>query len=239
MDASRLPVYLEIDNIKDSIITLRYSSNYNVDFMNSIVLPILQQFDGDTEQIPQKKLVYRSDGKSEEVQTFFYTNSSFKVQVNQSSIAFNCVGKYNGWAYFSKLVSDVINGLNDYADWSGCQIRYISFHENVSIFDELDGTVELNRFPRIDGSEINFSFSIPKYDGTTNQVEIAHVTVRLKNNLRTNVSLYSVVDISLDIPSSKDDIKENLSFIHNEEKKVFFSLLSKKMVDSLKPHYHE
>ena len=76
------------------------------------------------------------------------------------------------------------------------------------------------------------------------KIAVSKAIVRLKNLVnRTKDDIpASIVDIQLTsdvtaVNQSADTVRYNLEHIHQQEKNIFYSLLSQEFIKTLKPHY--
>lgn len=222
---AKQPLYLENDGLRDSIVEMFYSNSpYRVEHIAKVIL--------EEEEMESFRMVDDQNNGS-----VFLQNELYRIQIRPDCVSFNNIKEYQRWPNYSQLIKKVINKVLSLHEISidRQMIRYISMYPNVSIFDNLNGKkMELNAFPRIDGTEIRFKMAI---GDQMNNLGIA--TIRLTDNLpsnKPNVKV-SVVDIQIDTTTNNDKQEETIEFLHTEERNLFFSILDKHYIDSLGAHY--
>lgn len=222
---AKQPLYLENDGLRDSIVEMFYSNSpYRVEHIAKVIL--------EEEEMESFRMVDDQNNGS-----VFLQNELYRIQIRPDCVSFNNIKEYQRWPNYSQLIKKVINKVLSLHEISidRQMIRYISMYPNVSIFDNLNGKkMELNAFPRIDGTEIRFKMAI---GDQMNHLGIA--TIRLTDNLpsnKPNVKV-SVVDIQIDTTTNNDKQEETIEFLHTEERNLFFSILDKHYIDSLGAHY--
>lgn len=222
---AKQPLYLDNDGLRDSIVEIYYiNSPFRVEHIAKKIL--------ETNGMESFRMV--EDNNNGNV---FLQNDLYRIQIRPDCVSFNNIKKYQRWPNYSQLIQKVTDSVLSLEGITLARqmIRYISMYPNVSIFDNLNGKkMELNAFPRIDGTEIRFKMVIADKD---NHFGVA--TIRLTDNLPSNKPeiKVSVVDIQIDTATSNEKQQVTLEFLHREERNLFFSLLAKQYIDSLGAHY--
>ena len=240
----RQPLYLENDGLKDSIVSFSYRERYDADYMLDYLFSELKKRESKViTRVPQRTKIRTARGMYSLTESYFLTDGTYRVMVTEEKMSFNIVANYHGWSRYTDFIyvcldimKELINGITD------IEIRYISAFERVSIFDNLQGVIKLDKYPRFEGSEFNFRFMIGGYP--SKKIVVSKAIVRLKNLVnRTKDDIpASIVDIQLTsdvtaVNQSADTVRVNLEHIHQQEKNIFYSLLSQDFIKSLKPHY--
>ena len=240
----RQPLYLENDGLKDCIVSFSYRERYDADYMLDYLFGELKQRTGKVmTRVPQRTKIRTARGMYSLTESYFLTDGTYRVMVTEEKMSFNIVADYHGWSHYTDFIYvclDIMQELiNDVTD---IEIRYISAFERVSIFDNLQGVINLANYPRFKGSEFNFRFMIDGYP--SKKIAVSKAIVRLKNLVnRTKDDIpASIVDIQLTsdvtaVNQSADTVRYNLEHIHQQEKNIFYSLLSQEFIKTLKPHY--
>lgn len=231
------PLYLEYDHIQDSIVRVEFKSKLDVEYLNQLVVEQLNaRYVNDAfYDVPMSE-------SNRDTTDIYFANNEFTFHIGRGFVEFNCSGAYTGWEKYIEFISVVLLVIAGNAiDMSRVAIRYISLFEDVTIFDKLKGKVELTSFPNFEGVELSFKFGIvgePRKD-----VFNSIATVRVRNWMpaRQGNRHASLVDIAVDgmvvYGMEYKTIMKNLMHIHDQEKHVFFSLISDNYIKELKPHY--
>lgn len=217
------PKYLERDGLRDSVVEMFYNNPiYRVEH---IVKTILNG--GDMEDFLTIS----------EANCIYLKNEVYRVQVREDGISFNNIKDYQRWPNYGKFIQKIIERILTLPDIrvERQMIRYISMYPSVSIFDQLNGKkLELNLYPRIDGTEIRFKMGV-----TDDNRHFGMATIRITDNLPSKKRdlKVSVVDIQIDTATDNDHQNETMEFLHTQERNIFFSLLSEEFINSLGAHY--
>lgn len=168
-------------------------------------------------------------------------NKNIRLQVGKGTLSVISTGEYLGWKDFSKYINETLKiGVDSSLLKNSLErigLRYISFFEGSSIFDNLNGEYTF----------INSPFSKQKHSAVRTEFEyssfkcIAQITTAAKVNDKEG----SVIDLDVIKKFTEScktkTITDFISLIeeaHNVEKNIIFNLLKKKYVDdNFKPKY--
>lgn len=156
MDISKIDfstLKLKKDNLKDCNIVLYYQSDFTESFLYNIIQENFPAF--------QKIFQVTEENGISTLSKYFLSDGMYKIGFIESKLCFNIVSKYPGWQEYGKFIFDVIKTLGGHINYKGCSLEYASFHENMDIFDNIDGVVKLNKIPQLfDGTTLSFSFPL-------------------------------------------------------------------------------
>ena len=97
MDLTRykIPVKIEDDGLKDTIVILKYHTDYNLQKLESVVKEYLDQIPNTSfRKIETRKEDLEIAESPDENSNYFYSNGQYKVVVKNDEIGFNCVSEY-------------------------------------------------------------------------------------------------------------------------------------------------
>lgn len=232
MDPKRLPTRLDHDGLNNAIVIVNFSTNYNEPFLVKALIDHNSSImvDEDLVQIPDPK------GDKNNPQ-YLLANSVYRLQITSASILFNFTRQYTLWVNYLPFIKSCLDILSNYIVCHSAQINYISGFENVSIFDNIDGSISLNYLPRFAGSEFKFSCQVNEKRDHRKLESMA--SIRITDNIMTGPeSTTSIVDISLSGGVKPDsNIIEYIDFLHHHQKNLFFLIVKSQFVDSLGAHY--
>lgn len=240
MDTNKynLPKHIDNDGLEDTIVEISYSSPYNVRTVESMLDKYLKEEYRDTlfQKIPTRQMDRRLCVHENSMSDGFYTNGVFKVAVSENVISFNCVVKYVGWQDYSSFILNILRSLTADFKFNEIALRYVSYMENESIFDNLDGVcLQLKQLPRFEGTTICFYPSLNTTD------YLCRAKVLLTDMERRRTKQLSIIDITVKLESLKENInnsmEESLRVAHWAEKDLFFRLLDEQYVNKKNPVY--
>lgn len=168
-------------------------------------------------------------------------SDEFILRIGQRSIVLCYNKKYKGWDFFFKFISEIFEGINSAGVIKKplrLGLRYISFFENSNIFEKLK--LKLN-FQDTDLSNnrnaIRTEFDLTPHPFTT-VLQMANNAILLASpGLKINGSSIDIDVFTNQIINSIEEAKKLIIDAHDIEKKIFFSILDKKFLDSLNPEY--
>jgi len=173
---------------------------------------------------------------------YHLSGDGLTVQIGPDVLAVNCdcSGSYMGWGNFWPLIQQVLARVKDtdvVTEIARIGIRYISFFEDIDIFDNLKLTIQRDGEPFVSGATTFVTL-----------IEDAGFSQRLalQNDAQLNApsgaKTGSTVDIdtfSMEQRPSFDGIEEVIEAGHRQEKQLFFSLLRDEFLETLNPVYEE
>lgn len=236
------PKKIENCPIVDSVIELRFISKIfpNAVFgiiYNSLVneypkvekLPILQLPEQLRDSDPNFKFKAHYKISSED---------GFVVQIGPDVIIIAAPSPYPGWTQFSKRIYFVINQilkLNVINEVTRLGVRYINFFEN-NIFNKVNLHIAIGG-RTLDPKNTLFRTEIKK-GGFLNSLQIANNATQIIDKIPNTGSIVDI-DVFKEYSNGefKDIYKKEIELAHNTEKDLFFELLTKEFLESLKPSY--
>lgn len=161
-------------------------------------------------------------------------NPNIRLQFGKGNISLVCTGEYIGWENFSKHIDEALKICVDAGLITNTPIRlgirYVSFFENINIFEKLNGKYEIINTPLSEqNTTLRTEFNID------NHLCIAN----LINTVKIEEKKGSILDLDVifeDFPqiSAKRTVtyyKPIIETTHNLEKKIFFSLLAEDFIN--------
>ncbi len=237
------PISLRQNHLQDSIIVFRYLTNYSTTYIETNLLQFLKKNNiSDFEKIRKKdhkKLETNSNIEYLVVMRYFYANRKYILEVNDNEIKLNCTKEYVGWNNYLHYVDKILDFLDSIqVEFETIEMQYISTFPDTDILGAVDGAIKLNNYPRLEGTQFRFKMPIGDQEGRYNPL---YSTVVMTNYVQSrqegqNQKL-SYVDINLLSTIGDVPIREMVEHIHQQEKNLFFSMMSKTFIDSLGPIY--
>ena len=233
-----IPLKIENDNIIDSIVFLKFKTDFNQKKIESVLVSFLKNTSPDTPFYPtplRKKDIEGVDNHEKDGQ--FYSDGVVKVLVDEDKLVVNCLNKYPGWnSVLGKFVCDLIHVFQqEYVHFTEVGVRYISLLKDESLIENLDGKISFNNLKVFNGATYNFSCDAS--DGKHS----AQVKVRLTEKAKYESGFASIVDIEVFANTANtssitaDSVCGYVVYCHYVEKDIFYRLLSDSYVDSHNP----
>ena len=242
----KIPKSIEPDRIKDAIIEVHFESELPNEINLGLFFGVLKEYyKYSNKSLGTKQLTSNSASFEKEITlslggvSLFY-NDEIKFQINQNSIAFNCIDKYILWENYSKQIANVLQlmlNVNSIKSFSRVGVRYVSEYINSDL---------------VDSTNFSFSFGMPEVASKSysfrSEFDIEQFTVvlNLSNNIPviidSNLTPISIIDIDVistnfDIGNSFEKLFNIINNAHNLEKEIFFKILKDSFLNSLNPKY--
>ena len=247
------PLVIHPDNLKDTIVELRYDGGIPFEILLGFVYRALDSSYFFTNRPPitnqAKRTVLTGDTVQIELpqgQKIFF-NDKIKLELRPNSFVFNCLDKYIGWkeyyAEIERALSQILQ-VEEIQNIKRIGIRYISEYVNENI-DSI--------------TQFNFAFGIPEIKSNTylfrtefEWLTKERVILNLKHNAPSIVpkdnnsfeqSSENVYVIDVDVISDNlnllgiSDILAEINRVHEIEKKIFFTVLKPEYLKILNPVY--
>ncbi len=241
----KIPKSIAPDRIKDAIVEINFESDYPNEVNLGVIFSALQdeyKYTNrplGTQQVSSNSISFNKEFTLSLGGISLFYNDKIKFQINNNSIAFNCLGDYILWDNYFVEIKNVLTRIAStkvVKTFKRVGVRYISEYENINLSESIN---------------FNFTFGFPDVVSTrysfTSEFDLKEHKVVL--NLNNNV--LSVIE-NKEIPTSiidVDIIKANLNLVnhldlfniiddaHTIEKEVFFKLIRAEFLASLNPKY--
>ena len=243
----KLPVKVDQDRIKDSIIEVKFTSPLPYEIYLGQIYQSLDETYKYTNRPAsgQKNIQLPVDGPRELKLSFgaplsLFFNEKIKFEIQPGSIIFNCIDKYITWDLYLPEIKKVLNQIQTskcIVSFNRVGLRYISEYPETDI-------KSITKF--------SFSFGMPEVhsDNYSFRSEYKNEDFRVILNLSSkiptvNADLLNKTISSIDIDVISDNFEivalsslfEIIEQVHTMEKITFFNLLQEDFLKSLNPKY--
>lgn len=242
LSKNKIPLKIEDDGLKDTIVLVKYTTEYNLQKLESVVKVFLDSIPNTnfTKINTRKEDVEGIVDSPDKDSKFFYTDGIYKIIVKSDEIAFNCVAAYTGWNNYSDFILGCLKSIEDFIQGYRVSIRYISFYPNLPLYSFVDG--EFN-YPNLT-SDIKEQIHLIKCDLKRENEQLYGIgIVRLYDLVYIQNQKQSIFDVeiqSTDFNIQKNNFDAINAFLqdgHIYEKRLFYSLLTEEYVNSKNPTY--
>lgn len=241
----KIPKSIAPDRIKDAIIEIHFESDYPTEVNLGVFFGALKDDYKyankpiGTQQITSNSISFNKEFTLSLGGISLFYNDKIKFQINNNSIAFNCLGDYILWDNYFVEIKKVLTKIAStkiVKTFKRVGVRYISEYKDIDLRDSIN---------------FNFSFGFPdvvsnSYSFTSEfDLKEHKVVLNLNNNvplvINEKVTPTSVIDVDIiKMNLNVDDYKELFTIInkaHTLEKEVFFKLIREEFLVSLNPKY--
>ena len=215
----------------DAIFGIIYNQ-FKESFPKTEKLPILQIPDQIRSRDPN--LIYKPHYK--------LIKENFVVQVGPRIFSLVNIKGYSGWDKFSQEIKEVfelLSKLQVIKEIKRLGLRYVNLFENLNIYEKSNLKLALKDEAIVE-YPINLTARIPSNEFVNQLVMVNHANVAVDNVTYAG----SLIDIDTNLEpfpeSAKTNLYEFMDIIeraHEEEKKLFFSLLEEDYLKTLNPEY--
>jgi len=245
-----LPKKLNPDNLKDTLIEIRYLQGIQQELMLGFVSSILDPLGYQFISAPSQNINIAFNNNQQIAFGMgnnnggFFIKDNVRIQFVANQIIFNCMAdKYVGWEKYFQIISDVIRNLfdkNAIKDFNRVGIRYISEFIDIDIYQKIKGTIDIsNTGLKLDNSILRLadeSDNLKTYVVLTNKAKRISQTPQRQKIIEASLVDVNVYE-SFNPVSDLDVLNNKLNQIHAKEKEVFFGLINDEFLKTLNPEY--
>lgn len=237
--AMKIPRKID-DRIKNAIVQIKFESNLP---FGTILGYFHQTFKEQVHFTPSQKPVLsngRIIGIEESMPTIITFDKNFIISIHEDSFTFDLFDGYKGWEVYQANIQQYIAPIFESSLIKKIHqigLRYISNFDDVSIYEHINASINLNFVTSNQRGRSMFEFSI-----NNNIVILNLISGEAITNTTTNTpSLGSIIDIDvIQKPvalNTFDELENVINNIHEVEKSVFFSLIKDSFLSTLNPIY--
>jgi uncharacterized protein (TIGR04255 family) len=233
------------DPVISAVVELRFESDVPKEAVYGVMYNALNKLCPESTALPIMQFPEAVRAKAPELRWkpwYQLSGNGLDLQIGPEVIGMNCDCStgYMGWSKFSKHVSHILSCIettNLVKNITRIGIRYISFFEQVNIFEKLKLTIHREGKFFCDDQTI---FTTLLREGQFIQ------KIQLNNDVELTTPVHHKKGSTFDIDTFQ--MTKNLSFEkvhqiiedgHAHEKKLFFSLLTDDFLNSLNPTYEQ
>lgn len=239
--SDRIPKKISPCPIAEAVVELRFESNIPAEVIYGISYQKLRRHFPNQEKLPIMELPQsiRDSDPNLKFNPYFRlkNNENFIFQIGPRSFSISCPKEYKGWDVFSKQIGLVFKDLHLLGIFHKpirIGLRYISFFENINIFENIKMVLEM-----ADNSLIGSKNAIR----SEFQHEDFNCVINLANHAAlNNVKIIgSVIDV--DVLYEKDPkimLNNFLKIVdqaHILEKSIFFGIIKEDFLNKFNPEY--
>lgn len=241
----KIPKSIAPDRIKDAIVEINFESDYPNEVNLGVFFSALKdnyKYTNKpigTQQVSSNSINFNKEFTLSLGGISLFYNDKIKFQINNNSIAFNCLGDYILWDNYFNEIKNVLTKIastNVVKAFKRVGVRYISEYKNIDLKDSINFNFSFG-FPDVVSNSYSFN---SEFD-----LDEHKVVLNLNNNvlivIDEKVTPTSVIDI--DIIKMNLNVNNHLELFkiiddaHTLEKNVFFKLIREEFLESLNPKY--
>jgi uncharacterized protein (TIGR04255 family) len=245
-----LPKKLNPDNLKDTLVEIRYTQGIPQELMLGFASSILAPLGYLYLPVPNQNINIALNNNQqvafglENNSGGFFIKDDIRIQFVANQIFFNCLAdRYVGWEKYFQTISGIISDLFDkeaIKDFNRVSIKYISEFKDIDIYQGIKGTIDIsNTGLKLDNSILRLvdeSGNLKTYVTLTNKAKRISPSPQGQTIIEA-----SLIDISIyetfNPVSDLDILRNKLNRIHAKQKEIFFGLINNDFLDKLNPEY--
>ena len=245
----RLPKKITPDNLKDTLVEIRYAKDIVPELLPGLALGILKPMG--FAYIPASNSNINILDNNQQIafgigagNAGFFVKEHVRIHFNPNQIVFNCISdKYVGWEAYFEIITKVTGSLFDNGiiqSFSQLSIRYISEFKHIDIYQAIKGTIDVsNTGLKLDNSILRLtdeSGNLKIFVTLTNKAK--RISASLQGQQIIEASLIDInIYENFNPISDFDALKTKLNEVHLKQKEVFFGLINDEFLETLKPEY--
>ena len=244
----RIPRKID-DRLTDAIVNIQFNPGVPADavigYFHSLTRDLYDITSGDSDSAFSP---FNAPGFLIEQRSFFAINSELgvRIDVSERQINFNITSGYIGWDRYSKLIEQTLQLLFDHKiirKINRLGLRYVSDFANTRLFQHIGATLQLHVLnPSMEKSQFRTEFTTANGFYAILSLSNAYPTF-VEQTGQPDGAMSSRVDIDVIrvyLPQDAVSFAQLVSQIqqmHDEQKQLFFSLLTDEFVQTLNPQY--
>ena len=245
-----LPKKLNPDNLKDTLVEVRYMQGIPQELILGFVMSILGNLGYQYVAIPNQNINIELNNNQQIAFDLgnnnggFFIKENVRIQFVPNCINFNCmVDKYIGWEKYFQIISEIISNLFEkkvIKNFNRIGIRYISEFKNIDIYQGIKGTIDTSKTGlKLDNSILRLfdeTDNLKTYVTLTNKAKRISLSPQGQKIIEASLIDVNVYE-NFNPISDLNILWEKLNQIHIKEKEVFFGLISTDFLETLNPEY--
>lgn len=235
---------IEPDNIKDSVVEIRFSSSYPNDLILGIIFEKLKKSfkvlkrDSEGNAIQIQKSNENIEFKLEKHKPTILHDEEISITLNPNALVFNCLNGYLLWPNYFKKIKTILSSLIEteiFDTFNRIGLRYINEYINKQIEDVVNFEFKFG-IPDVVSDKFNFR---TEFNMENHLVILNLIKTNVTHKITSEVVPVCYVDIDvinqgLDLKDLESLLKK-IDEVHSLEKEIFFNkLLKPKFLESLK-----
>lgn len=227
--------------IVDAVVEIRFATDMLSDAIFGIIYQTVIADFPRVEKLPVTQIpeqIRDADPSLKHQPHYRFQRENLVFQAGPNIMSLNCVGEYIGWdAFLTQIVSlfNKIHKIGFVKQVERLGLRYINFFEH-DVLNSINMQLYLNSEP-FRGNNTLIRTEIQN----GNMTSILNIASSVQTVFNGAVRNGSVVDIDVTRQICGEnffaDLEGFLTTSHNEEKKIFFTLLKNDFLSSLSPEY--
>lgn len=237
-----LPTEISPNPLINSTVEIRFVSSLSEDEVLSVVYPL---FSKKFPKLRERRIpldIRRNESELRYAANYIFSDDKYSIFVDNNVIAFENVSNYHFWKNYFPVIKDnlsILKELNVITAIERIGVRYSSLFQDKQSFSEIL-TIDIN-FPYPDYTESNYHFKTElRKENVLLLLQLSqNATIVQQSSVKRGIFIDIDASISYDLPQSiGQDLFNMIDELHNEEKKLFFSLLNPKFLETLNPKYN-
>lgn len=213
----------------DAVFGLVYSA-FKDEFTKTVPLPILQ--------LPEQ--LRSTDTNLKFLPHYRMDKENFIIQIGPNVFNLANTKPYCGWSNFSQKIEDCYKKISEIDIMSkhiSTAIRYLNIFEEPNIFEKMN--MEIQLAGKIVGQEhIDFVTLIPHHKAKSRLKITTFANIQLHDEKKNIIG--SIIDIdTVFTMNNASEFKNSIQYVHDKQKKLFFSSLKQDFIESLGAKYEE
>lgn len=163
----------------------------------------------------------------------------YTVQIGPKVFSLTNINEYVGWDTFSTVIGDRFQKLFNLGILKSIErfgLRYINLFSDINIYKESTLKIHLGKKNQ-HRNGINLTMAMPTGDFLSKLIMVNNAELKLQSKKKTVKGSLIDIDVALENTIDTKEVTEIVEQAHNEEKKLFFSLLNPNFLKSLNPEY--
>jgi len=228
--------------IVEAIVELRFEADLPDEAVFGVIYSSFRNETGEIEKLPILQLpeaLRSTDPNLIYKPHYRLRKGEYTVQIGPKVFSFANIEEYVGWNTFSTEIGNrfeklfklgIIKSIGRFG------LRYINLFSEMNIYEKSTLKIHLGESNQY-GNQINLTMAMPMGGFLSKLVMVNNAEVKLQSREGTVKGSLIDIDVALEKPVKIKKVREIVEQAHNEEKKLFFSLLNPDFLETLNPEY--
>ncbi len=228
--------------ITEALVELRFDSSLPDDAVFGVIYNEFRTEFSEVEKLPilQVPEVIRSKDQNLKYKPYYrLVKGDYIIQIGPKVFSLANIREYVGWGTFSDKIAKtfaVLSGLDIINTIVRFGLRYINLFADTNIYEKSMLKIQLGERNLYKNSN-NLTMIIPTGNFQSKLVMVNRASVKLQREQKTVEGSLIDIDVWSERNINFENIEETVKNAHEEEKKLFFSLLNSNFLETMNPEY--
>ena len=228
--------------VVEAIVELRFQAEFPDEAVFGVIYNSFHNETGEIEKLPILQLpesIRSTDPNLIYKPHYRLRTGEYTIQIGPKVFSLANINEYVGWDTFSTVIDNKLQKLFNLGIIKSIErfgLRYINLFSDMNIYEKSTLKIHLGENNQY-RNKINLTMAMPTGDFLSKLILVNNAEVKLQLKEKTVKGSLLDIDVALEKKINIKKITGIVEQAHNEEKKLFFSLLNPDFLETLNPDY--